>query len=169
MKSSNSCHKKYPPTISLLSEKYLTTNVHDNEDRDRDKEGLGGCFYDSKTKDMNPPTEVSSKGSDEPLPLYYSEGKYPVRDTAFLTVRKNLILYYKNNIELYNDGVGGIFSYSETSTFPPKCYRCDCTNFNTKGEYEYHCLTKHPGLPGYPGPADIKESNLTPQGMSWET
>jgi hypothetical protein len=58
---------------------------------------------------------------------------------------------------------------SEPSAFPPKCYRCDFSNYNTKGEYEYHCVTKHPGLPGYPGPADIRESGLTPQGMPWET
>ncbi len=37
-----------------------------------------------------------------------------------------------------------------------------------KGEYEYHCVTKHSGLPGNPGPADIKALNLMPQGMSWE-
>lgn len=52
--------------------------------------------------------------------------------------------------------------------FPPKCYRCEFSNYTTKGEYEYHCVTRHPGLPGYPGPTDIKESGLTPQGMSWE-
>ena len=54
------------------------------------------------------------------------------------------------------------------SAFPPKCYRCDFSNYNTKGEYEYHCVTKHQGKPAYPGPADIKESGLTIQGMSWE-
>jgi hypothetical protein len=53
--------------------------------------------------------------------------------------------------------------------FPPKCYRCDFTNYNTKGEYDYHCVTRHQGLPAYPGPADIRESNLIPQGMSWES
>ena len=44
------------------------------------------------------------------------------------------------------------------SVFPPKCYRCDFTNYNTKGEYDYHCVTRHPTLPAYPGPADIRES-----------
>jgi hypothetical protein len=53
-------------------------------------------------------------------------------------------------------------------SFPPKCYRCDFSNYNTKGEYEYHCVTKHPGKPAYPGPADMIKG-LTPQGMSWET
>ena len=52
--------------------------------------------------------------------------------------------------------------------FPPKCYRCDSSNFNAKREYDYHCVRTHPGLPAYPGPADIRESRLTPQGMSWE-
>jgi hypothetical protein len=66
-----------------------------------------------------------------------------------------------------DEGLGGSFSYSETSNFPPKCYRCEYSNFGTKGEYDNHCVTKHPGLPGYPGPADIKEG-LTPQGMTWE-
>ena len=107
--------------------------------------------------------------SSEPLPLYYSEGKYPVRDTINLAVRKNLILYYKNDIELDKNGVGGIFSYTVTTAFPPKCYRCDFSNYNTKGEYDYHCVTRHPNLPGYPGPADIKDSGLTPQGMFWES
>ena len=53
--------------------------------------------------------------------------------------------------------------------FPPKCYRCDFSNYNTKGEYDYHCVTRHQGLPAYPGPADIRESNLIPQGMAWES
>ena len=57
---------------------------------------------------------------------------------------------------------------SAPSAYPPKCYRCDFSNYHTKGEYDYHCVTRHPGLPGYPGPADIRESCLTPQGMSWE-
>ena len=77
-------------------------------------------------------------------------------------------------IQEEHEELGGYFSYGvnespELSVFPPKCYRCDFSNYNTKGEYDYHCVTRHPGKPGYPGPADIKESNLTPQGMSWET
>ena len=112
--------QKIPPTISLLSEKYLTTNVHNNRYRD----------------------------ITTPLPPYYSEGEYPVRIV----------------VELEEEGLGGCFY---ESVFPPKCYRCDFDDYRTKGEYEHHCITKHPGLPGYPGPADIKEG-LTPQGMSWE-
>jgi len=52
--------------------------------------------------------------------------------------------------------------------FPPKCYRCEFSKYETKKEYDYHCVTRHPGLPGYPGPADIIESGLKPQGMNWE-
>ena len=52
--------------------------------------------------------------------------------------------------------------------FPPRCYRCEYSNYHTKGEYEYHCVNIHRGLPGYPGPADIKAQKLIPQGMSWE-
>jgi len=57
---------------------------------------------------------------------------------------------------------------SAPSAYPPKCYRCDFSNYHAKEEYDHHCVTKHPGLPGYPGPADIRESCLTPQGMSWD-
>ena len=32
------------PTTSLLSSKICTKHVHDNEDRDRENEGLGGVF-----------------------------------------------------------------------------------------------------------------------------
>jgi hypothetical protein len=35
-------------------------------------------------------------------------------------------------------------------------------------EYERHVVTRHPDLPGYPGPADIKLYKLKKQGMSWE-
>jgi hypothetical protein len=54
------------------------------------------------------------------------------------------------------------------SAFPPKCYHCDFSNYETKQDYESHCVLRHPGKPAYPGPADIQESNLTPQGMCWE-
>ena len=92
------------------------------------------------------------------LPPYYSEGKYPIR--------------IEMETELEEEGLGGYFSYDKSkpssSSFPPKCYWCDYSNFETKQDYEYHCTTRHPRKPGYPGPADIKEG-LTPQGMSWET
>jgi hypothetical protein len=70
--------------------------------------------------------------------------------------------------EIEDEGLGGSFSYSEALEFPPKCYRCDLTNFQNKEDYDHHCVTIHPGLPGYPGPADIRESDLSPQGMPWE-
>ena len=57
---------------------------------------------------------------------------------------------------------------SEPSVFlPPKCYQCDFSNYNTKGEYDYHCVTRHQGLPAYPGPYRYQGiKNLIPQGMS---
>lgn len=74
-----------------------------------------------------------------------------------------------DNTEDYEDErLGGNFSYSVTSTFPPRCYHCDFSIYETKQEYEYHCVLRHAGKPAYPGPADIKESGLTAQGMSWE-
>ena len=95
------------------------------------------------------------KGAVRNLPPYYSEGKYPVRTEI--------------ELEEEDEGLGGSFSYDKLEVFPPKCYRCDFSNYGTKGEYDYHCVTKHPGKLAYPGPVDIKESNLTPQGMSWES
>lgn len=59
--------------------------------------------------------------------------------------------------------------HSSSSYFPPKCYRCNFSIYETRQEYEYHCVLRHRGKPAYPGPADIKEENLTPQGMPWET
>ncbi len=58
--------------------------------------------------------------------------------------------------------------HKRKAEFPPKCYRCDSSSYATKEEYENHCVNIHPGLPGYPGPADIKAMNLIPQGMTWE-
>jgi hypothetical protein len=92
------------------------------------------------------------KGAVRNLPPYYSECEYPVRV----------------EIEQEDEGLGGSFPYDKIAVFPPKCYRCDFNNYGTKGEYDYHCITRHPGKPAYPGPADIKESDLTPQGMIWE-
>lgn len=96
--------------------------------------------------------------SSEPLPPYYSEGEYPVR----------IQLHQDDDIIMIDEGLGGSFSYSVALEFPPKCYRCDLTNFQNKEDYDHHCVTTHPGLPGYPGPADIRESDLSPQGMPWE-
>lgn len=51
---------------------------------------------------------------------------------------------------------------------PKKCYRCDKANFQTKGQYLRHCVIRHPGLPAYPGPADILAEKLQSQNMLWE-
>ncbi len=51
---------------------------------------------------------------------------------------------------------------------PPQCYHCGQSEYTTKQQYEKHSVTRHPGLPAYPGPADIKALNLVPQGMPWE-
>jgi hypothetical protein len=54
------------------------------------------------------------------------------------------------------------------STFPPRCYYCDSQNFGSVEGYERHVVTRHPNLPGYPEPADIKFYGLEKQDMSWE-
>ncbi len=46
------------------------------------------------------------------------------------------------------------------SSFPPCCYYCDSKNFGSVDGYERHIVTRHPNLPGYPGPADIKFYHL---------
>ena len=57
---------------------------------------------------------------------------------------------------------------SQPSLFPPKCYHCDFSSYESKEDYESHCVIRHSGKQAYPGPADIKESGLTAQGMTWE-
>lgn len=52
--------------------------------------------------------------------------------------------------------------------FPRKCYRCELSDFKSKREYEIHCITKHPGKPGFPGLVDIEKDGLKPQNMRWE-
>ncbi|HXW11884.1 MAG TPA: hypothetical protein VD694_03920 [Nitrososphaeraceae archaeon] len=54
------------------------------------------------------------------------------------------------------------------SSFPPRCYYCDSKDFGSVDGYERHIVTRHPNLPGYPGPADIKFYGLERQDMSWE-
>jgi hypothetical protein len=41
--------------------------------------------------------------------------------------------------------------------------------YDTKEDYESHCVLIHPGKPAYPGHADLKQLNLAPQDMPWET
>ena len=54
------------------------------------------------------------------------------------------------------------------SSFPARCYYCDSKDFGSVDGYERHIVTRHPNLPGYPGPADIKFYGLERQDMSWE-
>ena len=53
---------------------------------------------------------------------------------------------------------------------PPRNY-CDSNSeksFGSVDGYERHVVTRHPNLPGNPGPADIKFYRLENQEMSWE-
>jgi predicted transcriptional regulator len=52
--------------------------------------------------------------------------------------------------------------------YPPKCYHCNISGFNSKEHYESHGIRHHIGLTLYPGPADMKALGLEPQGMQWE-
>jgi hypothetical protein len=45
---------------------------------------------------------------------------------------------------------------------------CNESEFGSVDKYERHVVTRHPDLPGYPGPADIELYKLTKQGMSSE-
>jgi hypothetical protein len=54
------------------------------------------------------------------------------------------------------------------SSFPPRCYYCDNKNFGSVDGYERQVVTRHPNLPGYPGPADLKYYRLEKQDMYWE-
>lgn len=55
-----------------------------------------------------------------------------------------------------------------TAEYPPKCYHCDLHDFDSKSDYESHCVLRHPKKPGYPNSVDIQALNLIPQMMSWE-
>ena len=54
------------------------------------------------------------------------------------------------------------------SNFPPKFYYCDSKDFGSVDGYECHIVTRHPNLPGYPEPADIKYYRSESQDMYWE-
>ncbi len=50
-----------------------------------------------------------------------------------------------------------------------RCYYCDkLQETDDLLEYLKHSVNKHPGMPAYPGPADIISLKLTKQGMKWE-
>lgn len=51
---------------------------------------------------------------------------------------------------------------SASLEYPPKCYHCDFTMYQTKDDYEFHCVLRHRGKPAYPGPADTQALNLAP-------
>jgi hypothetical protein len=57
---------------------------------------------------------------------------------------------------------------SASLEFPPKCYHCSFSMYETKQDYESHCILRHPNKPAYPGPADIEALNLIRQNMQWE-
>jgi hypothetical protein len=57
---------------------------------------------------------------------------------------------------------------SASIEFPPGCYYCDFSIYETKEDYEFHCVLRHKGKPAYPGPADIQALNLISQDMQWE-
>ena len=42
-------------------------------------------------------------------------------------------------------------------------YRCEFSNYQTRKEYDIHCVTRHSGKPGYPGLVDIQKDGLKPQ------
>lgn len=71
-----------------------------------------------------------------------------------------------NHREYEKERLGENFSYTYT------CYQCknDGKNFETnfKSEYEGHCIQKHPGMPAYPGTADLEKYGWKAQGKPWE-
>ena len=54
------------------------------------------------------------------------------------------------------------------NSIPHKSYYCNQSEFGSVDEYERHVVVHYPGLPGYPGPADIELYGLKKRGMSWE-
>jgi predicted DNA-binding transcriptional regulator len=53
--------------------------------------------------------------------------------------------------------------------FPSDCYYCnESFRHSDKQVYDKHIVQRHPGKPGYPGPADIRFYKLSPKGMNWE-
>lgn len=53
------------------------------------------------------------------------------------------------------------------NSIPHKCYYWIQSEFGSVDEYERHIVVHYPGLPGYPGPADIELYGLKKRGMSW--
>jgi hypothetical protein len=61
-----------------------------------------------------------------------------------------------------------IYKISHMAAFPLKCYYCNEGDFGSLDGYDGHVVTRHPDLPGYPGPVDIELYKLKKQGMPWE-
>jgi hypothetical protein len=47
-------------------------------------------------------------------------------------------------------------------------YTYKITIYETKQDFESHCVLRRPGMPAYPGPADIAAPNLKKQDMPLE-
>lgn len=73
-----------------------------------------------------------------------------------------------NNTQTHNQDPSVPSVPSVGLEFPPKCYHCNFTSYETKQDYESHCVSSHPSKPAYPGPADIEALNLIPQNMQWK-
>jgi hypothetical protein len=54
------------------------------------------------------------------------------------------------------------------NSFPSRCYYCNEDDFGSVNGYEHHVVTRHPDMPGYPGPADIEFYKRKRHGTSWE-
>lgn len=64
--------------------------------------------------------------------------------------------------------IPGELNYKDID-YPPDSYYCHQGFHGTgKQAYDKHIIQKHPGKPGFPGPADIEFYKLTPKGMDWE-
>ena len=104
------------------------------------------------------------------------------KELAGKTERKNftpLLIEVNAKSSIVPDDIeGGLFSSAgnihdelteNVRDYPLDCYYCDKVFEGTgKLAYEKHIIQKHPGKPGYPGPADFEFYKLTPKGMSWE-
>ena len=76
-----------------------------------------------------------------------------------------MIIFNGQNKFSYLQWLGEFWSWV---TFRPKYYYYDSKNFGSVDGYERHVVIRHPNLPGYPGPVDIKFYGIEIQDMSWE-
>jgi predicted transcriptional regulator len=140
-------------------------------------------------------TELKALGlvTRETIPSEHGEETYQItlndKFEWFLTEEFNELRYRKNfapllsqtsiqNCTVPDDIEGGHFSSAwdirgelnhKDIDYPPDCYYCHQSFHGTgKQAYDKHIVQKHPGKPGFPGPADIEIYKLTPKGMDWE-